>query len=197
MFQLFERDAKAIRETYRCKSCRALLRDREQAIAIVREFGRGKAKSIAELVNLKDFAANRIYEPGTSGPFRRYFKQLPLYFQSDFYEHPEESTKNPLLPHQSMESLTYNDGSFDLVITSDILEHVRRPEYAFAEIARVLRGRRLPYFHRAPAGPVRPKTISRVKSTLVTLKSLFCLSVIMAMAREAVRWYTPTSGRYC
>jgi SAM-dependent methyltransferase len=35
-------------------------------------------------------------------------------------------------------NLTFPDGAFDVVITSDILEHVRHPDLAFAEISRVL-----------------------------------------------------------
>lgn len=39
---------------------------------------------------------------------------------------------------QDLERLTFGDGSFDLLLTEDVLEHVRRPEAAFQEIRRVL-----------------------------------------------------------
>jgi len=39
----------------------------------------------------------------------------------------------------SAEALPFADGSFDLVICSWVLEHLQRPERAFAEISRVLR----------------------------------------------------------
>lgn len=40
---------------------------------------------------------------------------------------------------ESLESLTFKDNSFDLLITQDVMEHVMDPEAAFREIARVLR----------------------------------------------------------
>lgn len=41
--------------------------------------------------------------------------------------------------NQDLEHLTYADKSFDIVITTDVLEHVRLDQQAFAEIARVLK----------------------------------------------------------
>ena len=40
---------------------------------------------------------------------------------------------------ETLEALTFPDGSFDLMITQDVMEHVLDPEAAFAEIARVLK----------------------------------------------------------
>ena len=35
--------------------------------------------------------------------------------------------------------MTFGDNSFDLIITQDVMEHVMKPEPAFAEIARTLK----------------------------------------------------------
>jgi SAM-dependent methyltransferase len=40
---------------------------------------------------------------------------------------------------ENLESLTFEDEAFDLVVTQDVLEHVLQPERAFAEIARTLK----------------------------------------------------------
>jgi SAM-dependent methyltransferase len=40
---------------------------------------------------------------------------------------------------ENLEKLTFADGSFDLVITQDVFEHVLHPAPAFREIERVLR----------------------------------------------------------
>jgi SAM-dependent methyltransferase len=39
---------------------------------------------------------------------------------------------------QDLERLTFVDGSFDVLVTEDVLEHVRHPDAAFREIHRVL-----------------------------------------------------------
>jgi hypothetical protein len=41
--------------------------------------------------------------------------------------------------HEDAERLSFADGSIDLIITNDVLEHVSKPERAIAEIARVLK----------------------------------------------------------
>ena len=40
---------------------------------------------------------------------------------------------------QNLESLLYEDESFDLFITQDVMEHIFEPSKAFKEIARVLK----------------------------------------------------------
>ncbi len=42
------------------------------------------------------------------------------------------------LSNQDLERLTFDDGSFDIVVTSDVMEHVRLDAAAHAEIHRVL-----------------------------------------------------------
>jgi SAM-dependent methyltransferase len=41
--------------------------------------------------------------------------------------------------YQNLESVTFSDESFDLVVTQDVLEHLFKPELALREIARILR----------------------------------------------------------
>ena len=42
--------------------------------------------------------------------------------------------------HEDATSLSFADGSIDLIVSNDVFEHVPSPEKAFAECARVLRG---------------------------------------------------------
>lgn len=137
--QDFVRNSRLIRETYRCGSCMASLREREQGRAILHCYGKLRANTVSELVTLKNFRNLHIYEPGTSGAFRKLLVGLPNYFQSDFYDASDRLDASATLPHQSLEKLSYDDEIFDLIITSDILEHVRRPNVAFSEIFRVLK----------------------------------------------------------
>lgn len=40
---------------------------------------------------------------------------------------------------ENLESLTFQDNTFDLFVTQDVFEHVANPEKAFREIGRVLK----------------------------------------------------------
>ncbi len=137
--QTFERRAYAIRETYRCAGCRASLREREQAAALLACYATPAVVSIAQLVEQPSFRNLRIYEPGTSGPFRALMRSLPFHQQSDYLPPERRANPDPKLLHQDLQSMDFPDQAFNLVLSSDILEHVRHPRRALAEIARVLK----------------------------------------------------------
>ncbi|MCJ7439408.1 MAG: class I SAM-dependent methyltransferase [Acidimicrobiia bacterium] len=54
-------------------------------------------------------------------------------------EVPWGADLGPGTTNQNLEQLTFADDSFDLVITGDVLEHVRLDDRALREIARILR----------------------------------------------------------
>ncbi len=164
-FQEFKRTTRAIRETYRCAQCKALLREREQAQAILACYDSLRASTLAELVEKSEFRRLSIYEPGTIGPFRRLFQVLPYYQQSDYYPEDQRAHATPEIPHQNLEELSFPDASFDLVLTSDILEHVRKPEHTLAEIARVLKPGGYHVFTVPLQEPLPVKTIARVDTS--------------------------------
>ena len=62
-------------------------------------------------------------------------------------------------------ALTYEDNSFDLVLSSDIFEHVRRPFAGFQEVNRVLKPGGFHIFSIPPQHPMRPKTVFRVDTS--------------------------------
>lgn len=157
--QVFTRCSHRTRETYKCIKCSASLRERGQAEAILYCYGKnGNIKSLNELIHTESFKKLTIYEPGTIGPFRQLLRTLPYYFESDFYSEENKHKSSAKLPHQNLESLTYSDNKFDLVITSDIMEHVRKPKNAFLEIFRVLKSGGNYIF----TVPLQNKTIQRV-----------------------------------
>ncbi|MFZ2651310.1 MAG: methyltransferase domain-containing protein [Burkholderiaceae bacterium] len=164
-FQEFERALRSIRETYRCRECKALLREREQAQALLSCFTGLGAASMAELVRKPEFRRLRIYEPGTIGPFRKLFQGLAFYQQSSYYPQSERAQATKKLPHQSLEALDFADASFDLVITSDIMEHVRKPELALREIHRVLKPDGYHVFTVPLQDPLSARSVSRVDTS--------------------------------
>ncbi|ARE81809.1 hypothetical protein ROSMUCSMR3_00303 [Roseovarius mucosus] len=133
-------DHRSLRESYPCPNCRFTMRWRDQAAVILDEFGRGQALSIDELV-ARGFLSNvAVYEPALRGPFVARFNTLPHYTRS--YFRPDLAI-GALAPdgvrNENLTKLTFDEDSFDLIITSDVMEHLPDVESAFAETLRVLR----------------------------------------------------------
>lgn len=162
--QVFVRELPAIRETYRCSGCRGSLREREQAAALLHVLDAPDA-SLADAVGRGALAGMAIYEPGTTGPFRALLQGLPGYRQSCFYPSAERDQAPAGIPHQDLEALNFADASFDLVMSSDILEHVRRPRRAMAEVARVLRPGGHHVFTVPMQSPIRERSVARVDTS--------------------------------
>ena len=137
--QLFVRKNASLREGYRCRSCKASLRYRGQADAILRTYATDGSSTLAQLVGEPAFASLSFWEPGVLGPFRAHFTTMPGYVMSDFWPDVAPGDERDGVRCEDLMSLTFDDGSFDLVVTSDIFEHVRKPFVGFAEVHRVLR----------------------------------------------------------
>ena len=128
---------RAPREGYRCAPCGATLRYRDQAAAILLLLSEGEP-SLAGLAASDRFSELRIFEPGLVGPFRPYFAGLPHYQTSYYWPELELGEEKDGIPKQDLQALTFDDEAFDLVITSDIFEHIFNPWRAFEEVQRVL-----------------------------------------------------------
>jgi SAM-dependent methyltransferase len=126
------------RENHQCRACRASLRYRQQANAITAEYGRPGAP-LAGLLDRDSFRELAIYEPGIVGPFRHLLRGLPGYFNSYYWPDVARGEAHEGVRCEDLRRLTLPDDALDLVISSDIFEHVRGPIQAFAEIFRVLR----------------------------------------------------------
>ena len=69
---------------------------------------------------------------------------------------PRSNTSN-----QNLEQLTFSDNSFDIVITSDVMEHVRLDDRAHQEIRRVLKPGGV-YLFTVPHFRVKSESLIRV-----------------------------------
>ena len=136
---LFENTHSAVRESFRCILCKASARHRAQAAAIVEQFGRGRVRSLPELVETDWFRDLGLYEPGIIGPNREIFARLPHYQVSYFWDDIPRGAERDGVRNEDLMDLSFRDNAFDLIVSSDIMEHVRHPWRAFREIRRVLR----------------------------------------------------------
>lgn len=151
------------REAYPCPACGFTQRWRDQAAILVDEFGRGEALSLHDLVKRGLLDGVDILEPALRGPFVRSMRGLPNYVQS--YLWPDLSPGAVTaegIRNEDLTRLTFEDESFDLVITSDVMEHLIDIRAAFAETLRVLRPGGIHVFSIPNDFPFPPQTLARV-----------------------------------
>jgi SAM-dependent methyltransferase len=158
----FVHGERPIRESYPCPACGATLRYRHQAGVLLSLYAREGSRCLRELAGEQAFSALAIYEPGIIGPFRRLFAGLPSYTTSYYWPDVAPGELHEGVRCEDLHALTFAGESFDLVISSDIFEHVRRPLLAFAEVRRVLRPGGRHVFTVPLKWPVTERTVPRV-----------------------------------
>lgn len=116
-----------LRDSFRCRRCGSIPRQRALMLVIDRLFPGWQRMEIHES------------SPSGGGASDRLRREAPGYLPTQFFPgHPPGAVvsgfRNEDLAHQ-----TFADGSFDLVVTQDVMEHVYAPAAVFVEIARTLR----------------------------------------------------------
>jgi SAM-dependent methyltransferase len=154
--------ARPIRETYPCTNCNASMRERVTASAILAAYGEARFSSLKDLAASDRFSGLKIYEPGVAGSYRRFLKPLPGYQTSFYWEGGVSGEPMNGVRHEDLMNLSFADESFDLVISSDIFEHIRDPWVAFREVARILRRGGMHIFSIPAQRPMPAKTFQRV-----------------------------------
>ena len=124
------------REGSRCAWCGSSLRSGQLAAAIVGAANRRCGSSASQLSALfRDPRARMlaIAEINSAGNLHRYLARCPGLRFSEF------GSTSQAVPSEDLMRLTYADASFDLVVTSDTLEHVPDIDQALRETCRVLK----------------------------------------------------------
>jgi len=153
------------RESYACGLCGATLRYQGQARVILQCCSRRGSTSIAEVVREPEFRALHIWEPGESGFFRSYFNRLPHCQLSAYWPDVLSGELRDGVRCEDLMATTFPSESFDLIVTSDIFEHVRKPDRGFQEIYRVLRPGGAHVFSLPVTAPTPPTTVARVDTS--------------------------------
>lgn len=123
------------KESLACGWCGASLRVRRLARTLLDLYpvGGRSARSISVWVRQPEIHALRVAEINGIAGLTSYLKQLPHHLYSEYQESPSAG-----IPHEDLTRLSYPDASFDLVLTSETLEHVPDLELALSEIRRIL-----------------------------------------------------------
>ena len=151
--------ALAIRESSICALCRANLRMRAQARTVLDVLGLARTRDLAAMLEAKRRFA--IFEAATNTVFRaRAVVGRPSYVSSEYNEAAPRGAVVAGILNQDLQALTFDDASFDVVLTSDVLEHVADLDRSLNEIRRVLKHGGHHVFT-IPADPERAHTIER------------------------------------
>lgn len=115
-----------LRDAYRCTRCGSIPRERALMLVLRREFPRWRRRRIHES------------SPGLPAS-RKLARECRRYVASHFFPDVAPGRTHRGFRCENLEAQTFPDGSFDLVVTQDVMEHVLDPAAAFREIARTLR----------------------------------------------------------
>jgi SAM-dependent methyltransferase len=138
------------------------MRERVTAEGLIAVYGRARHTYLASLVKDPQFVSLDIYEPGVSGAYRQFLLPLERYQTSFYWQGIPPGEMKEGVRNEDLMSLSFKDESFDLVVSSDIFEHIRRPWLAFKEIRRVLRKGGFHIFSVPSLVPIKTYTSYRV-----------------------------------
>jgi SAM-dependent methyltransferase len=164
-------DARLAREQLACAFCGATSRYRSIARGVLRAVAEKTGvvgDSIASLRLKRSGTSLRIYDTQVASPSYRIPEMLSgcpfVEVQTSQFkpERPPGEALGEGITNQNLEGLTFVDHSFDVVITSDVMEHVRLADRAHREIRRVLRPGGT-YLFTVPHFRDRDQTVMRVR----------------------------------
>ena len=150
--QFLYSDPALYRESLNCVHCRTTSRYRSIASGLLEAFRRlagVRAKSLAQLPRALRGRRLALYD--TQVPFDTGASAYPiptllercewldLSVSTWKPERPPGEALGPRTTNQNLERLTFADASFDIVLTSDVMEHVRLEQLAHREVRRVLK----------------------------------------------------------
>ncbi len=154
-------EAFARKESLDCSACGAKLRARRLARMILDQYPtRDVATSIVTWARRPESASLQVAELNRIDGLHESLAMLPGLAYSDFQTGVKDGSYVNGVRSEDLASLTYADASFDLVLTSETLEHVPDLAAALEEILRVLKpgGRHL---FTVPLLPGVPATFAR------------------------------------
>jgi SAM-dependent methyltransferase len=112
-----------LRDTYLCDTCGSIPRQRARQHILDKYIPEWPSQLIHESSPSNDFISRRCSN----------------YSCTQFLEGVASGSEENGIRCEDLEKLTFDDESFDLVITQDVLEHVYSPQAAFNSILRVLK----------------------------------------------------------
>lgn len=120
-----------LRESCICKGCSSTNRQRQMYFAFQQH-----------IKNLKSVKKIVIYNTESSGPVHNKIKDNKHYIFSEYFgEKYKSGQKIKNIRHEDLMNLSFDNDSIDIILSSDVFEHISEPYKAHKEIYRVLKKR--------------------------------------------------------
>lgn len=164
------------RESLNCGHCRTTSRYRSIARGLLRAISEISGVNADSLAGLQKKNSLKMQVYDTQPPF--YYEQcayplpdllantewISVYLSQFKPKKPAGAMLSDRISNQNLEALTFDDASFDVVITSDVMEHVRLDDRAHREIYRILKNGGV-YIFTVPHDRSWKDTLTRVRIT--------------------------------
>lgn len=129
-----------LREDATCKKCNSNSRKRHLSTVILELINKKNNTSYRSLRGISKDSGLRIYNVESNGALHHYLKHIDDYICSEYFG-PYETygkEKNGILNVDLM-NIPFEDNTLDLVISTEVFEHIPDPYKAFQEVYRVLK----------------------------------------------------------
>jgi len=151
-------DPVRMRESFRCPVCDSSTRNRLLAYALGSLLGDGDTP----LARMKQNRGIKVFEASGVASYCKYLSGIFDYINAQYDPAAMKKPDFDRRKFADLQGLHYPDESFDVVITSDVFEHVRFYEKALGEVYRVLRPDGL-FLLQIPYNHGIEKTVTRVE----------------------------------
>jgi SAM-dependent methyltransferase len=163
-----------LRESCKCLRCKSTNRQRQIAHVVCDAVGRMKGGRMSSLGDVARLDGLSVYNTEAGRQIHDQLSKMKGYICSEYFgkEYRSGDIVNGIM-HQDLTHLSFDDESVDLVISSDVLEHIPYPYKAHKEVYRVLKpgGRHVftvPFYQAAFLD--EPRTLIDIRGNTVLIK---------------------------
>jgi SAM-dependent methyltransferase len=131
-----------LRETLQCRHCLSSMRQRTLAVALLKLWHQRTSVRHTSIATLAaaGLGGVRVLDSDNFSAISQLLREDPDYVRCSYLpEKPWGIALQPNYYNINLENIDFADASFDIVLTSDVMEHVRDSDAAHAEIHRILR----------------------------------------------------------
>lgn len=132
------------RETLQCRHCNSSMRQRTLALKLLDII---YIKTKKQFSSIKDLSSRgipklKIYDTDNFSAISEFLRKDPNYIRSSYY--PNLKSGHKIAENYfniNLENIYFDDNSFDIILSSEVMEHVRLYQDAHREIKRILRNK--------------------------------------------------------